>query len=209
MNKEQQAQQARIFEFIMRNYRRDDGRKYVPKPRKPPKDYWTKLNSAQYKIAFHRNGTVDVRVIEEDHCVIRMDDRVIKLHECVTRIEPNGLVRYDSTRLTPPQLSGKWVADLVDEVTAAVRAWVDGAEGRQMPSGLVRVQERLRKARELTAPMTIQEERDLRAALLYERLEWCMIRLSGLELPTASPAQCEKTLPAAGAAVSTATELVS
>jgi hypothetical protein len=180
MNKEQQAQQARIFEFIMRNYRRDDGRKYVPKPRKPPKDYWTKLNSAQYKIAFHRNGTVDVRVIEEDGGV---DDWVPQMHDFVTRIEPNGLVRYDSTRLTPPQLARKGMSDLVDEVTAAVRAWVDGAEGRQMPSGLVRVQERLQKARELTVPMITQEERDLRDALLYERLErWQRARARGEEL---------------------------
>jgi hypothetical protein len=75
------------------------------------------------------------------------------------------------------------MSDLVDEVTAAVRAWVDGAEGRQMPSGLVRVQERLQKARELTVPMITQEERDLRDALLYERLErWQRARARGEEL---------------------------
>lgn len=61
----------------------------------------------------------------------------------------------------------------MEDVTAAVRAWVDGAEGRQMPSGLPRVRERLRKARELTAPMRTQEARDFQTAVVNARPKRC------------------------------------
>jgi hypothetical protein len=176
MNEEQHSQRRngellRLLECYMHNFRRADGRECGRKPRKPPKQYWTTLNSAQYNIAFHRNGTVDVRVIGKDHCVIRMGDQVIKLLDRVTRIEPTGLVSVNGCRVPPSWLSGERMLNLVDEVTTAVRAWVDGAEGREMPTGLVRIPERLRKANEQTAPMITHEALDFRTAVLDAQLE--------------------------------------